>query len=265
MKNIIIKKMDCIEFMKSLEENSIDLIITSPPYNLKNKGGQFIMNSYEDNMDNDDYEKWQIEFLNQCYRILKNEGAIFYNHKNRYENNEVICPLKWIFQTKLKLNQIIIWNRKNVCDYNNSKFAPLDENVFWLYKDSTFKLKKGAQNFTNIWEIDRPNWKEKLGHKATFPPMLIYRIINSLNIETSNLKIYDPFLGTGTTISVAKQFNFKEYLGTEISDYWIKIAEKKIDRIYKFYEEIPTIKKAYQKKETKKTLNQEQLKMFDLN
>lgn len=239
---------DNIEYLQSLPDNSIDLIITSPPYNLKNKGGDVKVDSYNDNVPNDLYETQQIEFLNECYRVLKPLGAMFYNHKNRYENNAIITPYSWLLKSKFKIHQEIVWNRKTTVDYNQSKFAPLDEKIFWLFKTKTFSLKRGAQKFTNIWEINRPTTNQNMGHKATFPYELIYRIINCLDMDYANSVLMDPYLGTGTTLQVGKNFNFKKLIGVEIDLNWVAVAEKKINTMYAFEELIPTIKKSWKDK-----------------
>ena len=240
--------LDNMEYLQSLPDNSIDLIITSPPYNLKNKGGDIKVDSYNDNVPNEVYETQQIKFLNECYRVLKPLGAMFYNHKNRYENNTIITPYSWLLKSQFKIHQEIVWNRKTTVDYNQSKFAPLDEKIFWLFKNKTFSLKRGAQNFTNIWDINRPTTNQNMGHKATFPYELIYRIINCLDMDYSNSVLMDPYLGTGTTLQVGKNFNFKKLIGIEIDLNWVLVAEKKINTMYEFEELIPTIKKKWKDK-----------------
>src|SRR5258708_28631410 len=88
---------DVLQVMKSIPDNSVDLVVTSPPYNLKNstgngmkdgRGGKWanaaLQNGYSnhaDNMPHEDYVKWQKNCLSQMMRILKDDGAIFYNHK----------------------------------------------------------------------------------------------------------------------------------------------------------------------------------------
>lgn len=244
---IKIENVDCLNYLKELPDNSIDLIITSPPYNLKNKGGDIKVNSYFDNLPNDYYENLQIEVLNECYRVLKPLGAFFYNHKNRYENNTVITPYSWILKSKFKLHQEIIWDRLTCVDFNKAKFAPVEEKIFWLFKDKTFTLKQQAVSFTNIWRIKRPNQKQNLGHKATFPPELIYRIINSLDYDFSNSICIDIYAGTGTTAQVCKDFNFKQVILCEINQAWNDIIIQKIEQPYQ-KEELPLIKKTYNSK-----------------
>ena len=70
--NATIHNMDCMDYMKSLPSNSVDLIITSPPYNLGNSHhtGNKRHNPYEDNMPEKEYQEWQINVLNECYRLL---------------------------------------------------------------------------------------------------------------------------------------------------------------------------------------------------
>lgn len=253
--------IDCIQWLRERESESVDIIITSPPYNLKNKGGDYLIDSYKDNVDNELYEKQQLEFLNECYRVLKPTGALFYNHKNRYEKGQVITPYSWILKSKLKLNQEIIWNRITCVDYNKSKFAPLDEKIFWLYKDKTYKLKTGATKFTNIWEINRPKPSENMGHKATFPYKLIYRIINSLDMNYESSTILDPYLGSGTTLQVAKNFNFKVGIGIELENKWLEQAKIKINIKNDFIEELPKVDNPYKNgKYREQKLNKTQFK-----
>lgn len=240
---------DCIEWLKQQPNNSIDIIITSPPYNLKNKGGDYLIDSYQDNIPNAEYEAQQLEFLNECWRVLKPDGAFFYNHKNRYEKSQVITPYKWVLQSKLKINQVIIWNRKTTVDYNNGKYAPLDELIFWLYKDKTYKLKPGATNYTNIWDINRPTPNENMGHKATFPYQLIYRILNCLNTDFKDKVMLDPYCGTGTALQAARAFKFKQAIGIDISQQWLDKAKIKIDIIKDYQEQLPLVKNKYKDKQ----------------
>ena len=92
---------DCLEGMRRLPDKCIDLVVTSPPYNLKNstgngmkdgRGGKWsnaaLINgyaTYDDNMPYDEYCKWQKECLTEMYRLIKDDGAIFYNHKWRVQ------------------------------------------------------------------------------------------------------------------------------------------------------------------------------------
>ena len=102
-----IHKIDVIKGLKKLDDGSIDLIITSPPYNLgsDHHTGTKKTNTYFDNMDENQYQEWQLEVLNECYRVLKDEGSMFYNHKNRIKNGTQLTPYSWILKSSFNVKQ----------------------------------------------------------------------------------------------------------------------------------------------------------------
>ena len=96
METNIIYNEDCLETLAKMEDNSIDLIVTSPPYN-KNfyapssgkseswsamRGRQIPYDVYNDSMPPQDYENWQKKIISECLRVLKPSGSLFYNHKD---------------------------------------------------------------------------------------------------------------------------------------------------------------------------------------
>lgn len=92
-----IYNIDCLDGLHQLDDESIDIIITSPPYNkcglngkqngVKWKGTIDYNDDVEvDNLPEEIYQQWQIEILNECHRVLKKDGSMFYNHKNRIHN-----------------------------------------------------------------------------------------------------------------------------------------------------------------------------------
>ena len=111
---IELRQGDCLELMKEFPSESIDLIITSPPYNLgktHHTGNNRFegYKTYEDNMPEEEYQTWQIEVLQECFRILKHDGSLFYNHKNRIRGGVQISPYEWIFLTDFTIKQEIVW------------------------------------------------------------------------------------------------------------------------------------------------------------
>lgn len=92
---IDLRQGDCLELMKDIPNNSIDLIITSPPYNIgKMHSNKLQFGTYNGNdMKEEKYQEWQIKVLNECFRILKDDGSVFYNHKVRIKNGKAIHPL----------------------------------------------------------------------------------------------------------------------------------------------------------------------------
>ena len=112
---------DSLEVMRKMPDKCIDLVVTSPPYNLKNstgngmkentKSGKWAGNAlqngyshYNDNIPNDEYAEWQYNCLSEMYRLLKDDGAIFYNHKWRVQDG-LIQDRK---ESMLELNYRII-------------------------------------------------------------------------------------------------------------------------------------------------------------
>ena len=85
---------DCLKVLPTLADNSVDLIITSPPYNLGNNHhtGNKQHRAYDDNLPEIKYQEQQLQFLNECFKVLKEDGSLIYNHKNRIkkENNYLL-------------------------------------------------------------------------------------------------------------------------------------------------------------------------------
>ena len=97
-----IHNIDCIEGMELIENNTVDLIVTSPPYNIGEGGSAFKFRGYDVYDDNNsDYDNFIIIALNEMYRILKPSGSLMFNHKVRTVNKECIHPLKLIFGSNL--------------------------------------------------------------------------------------------------------------------------------------------------------------------
>ena len=172
--------IDCLEGLKSLPSNSIQCIVTSPPYNKlglregKQYNGQIVYDTYDDNMDEIDYQNWQCEILNEIGRVLKPDGSVFYNHKDRRYCRQDYPPEEFILRSNLTLYQTIIWDRGSTANQNASYFRPTLEKIFWLTKPShlgsqppKFYRHRLPEAFKNsIWRIppDRRNQ-----HPAPFP------------------------------------------------------------------------------------------------
>jgi len=145
---------DCLEIMQQIPNESIDLIITSPPYNLKNSTGNGMKagttsgkwagaalqngySHYDDNMPHEEYAEWQYTCLKEMYRLIKNDGAIFYNHKWRVQNGLMQNRMDII--RDMPVRQIIIWRRKGGINFNPGYFLPTYE-VIYLIPKPEFKL-----------------------------------------------------------------------------------------------------------------------------
>jgi len=185
---------------------------------------------YDDNMPNDLYAKWQHECLLEMLRLVKDDGAIFYNHKWRVQNGLFQGRQDIVYDVPLR--QIIIWKRKGGINFNAGYFLPTYE-VIYLIAKKDFKLAPHANRYGDVWEIKQ---EQKNGHPAPFPVELIYRIISSTNAQI----ILDPFMGSGTTAVVAAGLN-RQFIGIEKSEKYCNMAEmrllknKQISEVAKFH------------------------------
>ena len=227
---------DSLSVMKKMPDKSIDLVVTSPPYNLKNStgngmkanttsgkwAGNALQNGYShynDNIPNDEYAQWQYNCLKEMYRLIKDDGAIFYNHKWRVQDG-LIQDRKDIIRD-LPVRQIIIWKRKGGINFNPGYFLPTYE-VIYLIPKPNFKLAPKANAYGDVWEFMQ---EMKIEHPAPFPVALIERIISS----TTSKIVMDPFFGSGTTAIVAMALN-RQYVGIELSPDYCKMALARIER-----------------------------------
>lgn len=226
---------DCLEIMKQIPNESIDLIITSPPYNLKNSTGNGMKagttsgkwagaalqngySHYDDNMPHEEYAEWQHTCLKEMYRLIKNDGAIFYNHKWRVQNGLMQNRMDII--RDMPVRQIIIWRRKGGINFNHGYFLPTYE-VIYLIPKPEFKLVPKANAYGDVWEFTQEMKNE---HPAPFPVALIDRIISSTTAEL----ILDPFMGSGTTAVAAKRLN-RNYIGIELSPDYCTMSETRLE------------------------------------
>jgi site-specific DNA-methyltransferase (adenine-specific) len=219
-----INNIDCLKGLSLLEDNSINTIITSPPYNKKgltgkkNIGNQIWKkfnidySEYDDNMPEDLYRKWQVDILNECHRVLKPDGSMFYNHKIRRHKNIAYNPYDFLKDSKFNLYQIITWNRKNSPNVRNDLLTPTTELIFWLVKGKpkVFKNEIPLEYRSEVWTISPRKQQE---HPAPFHP-LIPELCIKLTTEENDL-VLDPFAGIGTTLNKSKELN-RNFIGFEI-------------------------------------------------
>ncbi len=222
---------DSLTVMREMPDNCLDLVVTSPPYNLKNstgngmkdgRGGKWagaaLVNGYshhDDNMPHEEYAEWQYNCLKEMFRLIKDDGAIFYNHKWRVQDG--LLQDRQDIIRDLPVRQIIIWKRKGGINFNPGYFLPTYE-VIYLIPKPNFKLAPKANAYGDVWEFKQEMKNE---HPAPFPVALIDRIISSTTAQT----ILDPFMGSGTTAVVAMGHK-RNYIGIELSPDYCKMKYK---------------------------------------
>lgn len=224
---------DALKVLKTIPDKTIDIIITSPPYNKRNKThGWLVTNKkyshYDDHLPEDEYQEWQISLLNELERITKPGGSLFYNHKIRWDDGKLIHPYEWISKSRWNIRQEIIWDRMIVANMRGWRFWQIDERIYWLYKPAKNyligkELKPKHAKFSSIWRMKPEPRKEN--HPAPFPLSLPLRIIYSLGGKDK--VVLDPFAGTGTTLVAAKILGHN-YIGIDISPDYAQLARVRL-------------------------------------
>jgi len=226
---------DSLEIMRQMPSGSIDLVVTSPPYNLKNstgngmkdgRGGKWakaaLINGYShhhDCMPHAEYAKWQRECLKEMYRVINDTGAIMYNHKWRVQGG--LLQDRQDIVKNFPVRQVIIWRRKGGINFNPGYFLPTYE-VIYIIPKPKFKLAKKANAYGDVWEFTQEMKNE---HPAPFPAALIEICVSSTDAKI----ILDPFMGSGTTAIVAKGLK-RNFIGIDISPEYCKMAERRLKR-----------------------------------
>lgn len=223
--------MDCLEGMNQLDDESVDLVVTSPPYNLgsmkkgshygKKKGELLVYGEYEDNMEKKEYESWQRKVLLECYRVIKDTGAIFYNHKPRIMNGEFDNRYNLF---PIPLRQEIIWYRGGGINFCGTFFVPNTERIY-LFAKNKFKIHVKYIGYGEVWNI---RFDINVKHPASFPLELPKRCILSCTEE--NDIILDPFMGSGTTAVACKQLN-RNFIGFEINKEYCDMANIRLNKV----------------------------------
>lgn len=231
-----IECIDVLEGLKSLDDESVDVIITSPPYNKAGLNGickgarwnKTIDYGGDINIDNkpeDEYQKWQLDILNECYRVLKKDGVMFYNHKNRIVRGKgcISTPYEWLLKSPFLIRQEIIWDRKGGCNTDPSRYVPIFENIYVLTKTKNvcFYRNKDIDHKTDIWTI---NPDKKNDHPAPFPIDIPRNILSCITKEKA--LVLDPFVGSGTTLKAAIERGY-DFIGFDVvQDYVNKINDE---------------------------------------
>ena len=259
---------DCKDFMRKLSSNNlnIDVIVTSPPYNLNKAYGL-----YKDNKERKKYLIWLCEIAELSYSILKDNGSFFLNIGGA--PSDPVLPFEVVQQfkdAKYQLQNTIHWIKSisfekadvgktnTLKDYSIGHFKPipgeryltdLHEYIFHFTKTGNVKLDKRAigvpyqdksnigrwksatedkRDRGNVWFIPYSTIQESRPHPAVFPEKLPYLCIKLHGIK-KDMIVYDPFIGIGTT-ALACIYLGVNYLGTEIDSQYIKVAQEDIEK-----------------------------------
>lgn len=224
---------DCIDLMDRMPAASVGVVVTSPPYNIRNstgnglkdgRGGKWknasLINGYtdhEDCMPHDQYVAWQRRCLTAMMRVLREDGAIFYNHKWRVQGG--LLQDRSDIVSGFPVRQIIIWQRDGGFNFNPGYFLPTYEVIYLICKPK-FRLVPKANAVGDVWRIGQENSNP---HPAPFPIELAQRCIKATAAEV----VLDPFMGSGTT-AIAAESCGREWVGMELSGDYCKLAKERI-------------------------------------
>ena len=260
MSNIIYKFGDCRELIKDIPDNSIKMVVTSPPYNIKKSYGK-----YNDNVSIQEWEHLIFDITKEIYRILTPDGSFFLNVSPvPIGKDKEILPLQCICynifkQNNFYLRNMITWTFNNMQNCIN-RLSGRYENILWGVKDlnnyifnldeiripyitqNDKRLTGNGRNPTDVWYFDRVNnmtkQKLKLSHPTVYPLEMIERIIKMSTFE--NDTILDPFLGSGTTLLAAKNLN-RNGIGFEIDKKYETEIEQRLNNEYKFSNQLSLV------------------------
>ncbi|WP_051203169.1 DNA methyltransferase [Hugenholtzia roseola] len=261
LKNVEIKNQlflgDCLEILKAIPSNSIDCLITDPPYNIsgydhKKQIGWLKSNDFwkkqkafkkiDENWDkfsDDDYESFTIEWLSEIKRIVKPNGniAIFGSYHNIYKIGYLIEKLD------LKTINSIIWYKRNAFpNVTQRMFCESTEQIIWCVNES----KKNAKNWTFNYKImkelnggvqmrnlfDVPLTKQSEREFGKHPSQKPLEVLNNLMLALTNEGdvVLDCFLGSGTTAVSALQHK-RNFVGIEQNYDYLQIAQRRLENI----------------------------------
>lgn len=232
---------DCLKTLKRMEDNSIDCVITSPPYNmnLRIRNGKYcsrqivkeLSTKYDDFSDNlpiEKYNKFHSSVLKELLRVSK---VVFYNIQIVTGSKRSIFKMIGDFNEYLK--DIIVWD-KGVAQPAMQKQVLNRRTELILVFESDYPISRQFRyaNFergtlNDIWEIKRGK-KISKNHGAIFPEELVSLILENFTNEDD--VVYDPFMGTGTTAVVCKKMK-RKYIGSELSKSYVEVSEKRLKEI----------------------------------
>ena len=237
---------DSLEELKKIPRETFDLIFADPPYNLQlkseltrpDRSKVSAVNDKWDQFENfKKYDDFTYEWLSECKRILKKDGAIWVigSYHNIFRVGTAIQNLGfWI------LNDVI-WNKNNpMPNFRGTRFTNAHETLIWASKSEKSKYTFNYQSLKCLnddlqmrsnWDLPICNGSERLKkdgkkiHSTQKPEALLHRIL--LATSNKNDLILDPFLGSGTTATVAKKLG-RNYFGIEKEKNYFKAAEQRI-------------------------------------
>lgn len=214
-----IYNIDCIEGMKQLENNSINLIVTDPPY-LINYCRHVKNHKFAQKILNDDNPNLIIDYIKECYRILKDNSNMY-----MFCSNKTVDFFKQELEKYFKIKNMIIWDKKQQgMGDTSTTFAPRYEIIFLVEKGKT-KIK--GKRISDIWEFPKVKSKNQL-HQNEKPLELIEQCI--LQHSNKGDLVFDGFMGSATTAAACISTG-RFFYGYELDKTYFSIANDRISQL----------------------------------
>lgn len=180
---------------------------------------------YADDMDEDEYRLFVQRVLVACAKCSTKTGSLFFNHKCRWRDRELLHPIDFVRGLRgWWLREELIWNRAGSTTLNARMFAPNDERIYWLVRDSSkWVWNQEAASFLSVWAIAQDRTANN--HPCPYPLEIPKRCI-AATTDASGL-VLDPFCGSGTTVVAAKQLG-RPAIGVDLEERYLEIAANRL-------------------------------------
>ena len=211
-------KGDCLERMKEIEDGSVDMILTDPPYGMKYK--RHIKKPRYDEIINDNNLNWMPSAFDEFKRVLKRNANIYifcsWHNVDIFKNE---------LQKRFHVKNMLIWN-KGGCGMGDLRtdYGGVYEILFFCVNNSGNQRNLNGKRDSNILNFKRSG--NKL-HPTEKPVALMEYITNKSTDE--GCVILDPFMGSGTTGVACKNLN-RSFIGIEMDDKYFEIAKERINK-----------------------------------
>ena len=207
---------NCFVGVKEIDDNSIDLLLTDPPYGInltpQRTNGKF----HNEKVINDNTLDWLPQFVEESYRVCKNTALVFCNWQN-YDK------FKQEFEKKFVIKNLIVWNKDWFGMGNN--FRPNHEFIMLCCKTN---VKTKSNNLSNILTYRRLS-PQKMLHSCEKPVKLLELLITELTEE--NETVADMFVGSGSTLEACINTN-RNYIGFELDENYYQVANSRIEKLH---------------------------------
>jgi len=258
-----VQNVDCLDLFRAIPNDSIDLVVSSPPYNLGKE--------YESRRALEHYLADQAIVLREIHRVLKDTGSVFWQ-VGAYSENGALIPLDIkFFPIFESLGMVprnrIIWARQHGL-HASRKFSARHETILWFTKTEHHKFsldairvpqkyqnkksyrgdEKGAyscnpdgKNPGDIWLFRnvKHNHEEQTIHPCQFPEDMIARIV--LSVTDQGDIVLDPYMGAGTVAVVARDYG-RRYIGAELEFKYYDVTRRRLSGLPDSNNSFPNLK-----------------------